>query len=221
MLDFLRRDGDTSNTVIGIILLILLLVFIGPDVLAQLLSRSLPFIDEGVPCRVLQSASDRSQHQSLIGRSTTNPLVLRTIADPIPAVDSGQTWVVRIVIENDTIGTVPFVFDPEQVIVGDQQGSSGVGLIFSPPVNLATGFLRTNQGANTIPNDNIKILGPGQQCVHRVEFPANQLAPLLQQQVSVRSYYRITTAGQVFQTNAVATPIFNDQGLNRIAGGYV
>ena len=52
-------------------------VFVAPDVLPQLVSNSIPFIDEGLPCTLVMNAEDRSQHQSLIGRSATDPLTIR------------------------------------------------------------------------------------------------------------------------------------------------
>lgn len=217
MLDLLRRDGDSSNTIIGIVLLVMLLVFVGPDVLPRLLSRSFPFIDEGVPCAQLRTASDRSRHQSLIGRSTQNPLELTTQIDPLPLEDTG-TWTVRIMIVNTTIGTVPFVFNENQVIIGDN-GTSGIGLIFNPVATFNLGTNRAAIPANSpVAPQNIRLLGPRQRCVHRVEIPANQVAPLRGGGYSVRSYYRITTPGPLpSQANA----IFVDQGLAIINGGYV
>ena len=44
-------------------------------------------------------------------------------------------WLYVVIIINDTIGTVPFVFNPNQVIVGNDTTSSGIGLIFNPPTN--------------------------------------------------------------------------------------
>lgn len=170
----------------------------------------------------LQSARDRAQHQSLIGRNAENPLTLRTIVEPLPT-QTDDTWLIRIVIENNTIGTVPIVFDPTQVIVGDQQGSSGFGLEFTPnTANLQiAGNARTNQAATSIPNDNIKLLGPRQRCVHRVTFNQSQTTPLQNGTYSIRSYYRTSVTGQVFQTTANVAPVFLDQGLNILSSGIV
>ncbi|MCA9890115.1 MAG: hypothetical protein KC546_17170, partial [Anaerolineae bacterium] len=69
---FIRTDGDTSNTVIGIILLVMLLVFVGPTVIPRALSQSLTFFDEAIPCERLRTATDRGRHQSLIGTSAVD-----------------------------------------------------------------------------------------------------------------------------------------------------
>src|SRR5215510_7230289 len=108
--DFLYRDGDSSNTIIGVILLFMLLVFVGPDVLPTLLARTFPFLTEGVPCARLQTANDLGEHQSLIGRNAVNPFEMRVVAPPVPE-DPAATWNIQIIIQNTTIGTVPFVFD--------------------------------------------------------------------------------------------------------------
>lgn len=216
MFDFLRREGDSSNTVIGIIMLIMLLVFVGPNVLPSLLASTFPFIDEGVPCTFLRTGQNRANNQSWIGRSAVNPLSLRTQVDPLPDLSSPDgTWIIRITVQNNTIGTVPFVFDENQVIVGDDGVSSGIGLTFTPAANLSTGNVRTNQGIQSFPETSIRLLGPRQRCVHRVTFPASQLAAVQSGITQVTSYYRITTAG------TVGFGIFPDQGLAIIAGGIV
>jgi len=208
LLDFLRRDGDTSNTVFGVILLVMLLVFVGPNVLPRLLSRTFAFVDEGAPCTRLRTASDRGLHQSLIGRSARDPIDMGIQVEPVPN-DGISPWIVRIVIVNNTIGTVPFVFAENQVLPVDDNTTSGVGLIFNPPANINLGTIRP-QGASTFSNDNIRLLGPRQRCVHRVEIPANQLGSIQPGVTTVRSYYRITTPGNVLTT---ATAVFPDQGL--------
>jgi len=212
--DIFRRDGDSSNTVIGIILLVMLLVFVGPGVLPSLLSRTFPFVEEGVPCTSLQRANNRAAHQSLIGRQARNPLTLRTALEPIPANDN-DPWIVRIIINNNTIGTIPFVFAENQVIVGDN-GTSGVGIIVQTPDNqpftLNTDNTRQTQNVTSFPEDQIRVLGPRQRCIFRLELSAAE-ARNLPNGTTIRSYYRITTAGVVQQNNPQATPIFNDQGL--------
>lgn len=209
MLDFLRRDGDSSNTVIGIILLVMLLVFVGPNVLPSLLSRTFPFIDEGVPCAFLRSADNRADHQSLIGRSAVDPLTLRTQVDPLPQTNSG-TWTIRITVQNNTIGTVPFVFNEDQVIVGDN-GTSGLGLSFSSNISLGLG-VRTADPAS-FNEANIRLLGPRQRCVHRAEFPATIAnVNTIPGNTQVASFYRINTAGGI--TGDTINAVFTDQGLN-------
>lgn len=215
-LDWLRRDGDSSNTTIGIVLLLMLFVFISPTVLPSLLSRTIPFIDEGIPCTNLRQAENRARHQSLIGRNTQNPLNLRVMAGAVPTTPNDEL-LIRIIIENNTIGSVPIVFDERQIIVGDDPASSGFGLIFTPPTGLSTGGFRQTQG-NTIPESMVRILGPRQRCVHRVSFSGNVLPPaLFSGTTTVQAYYRINTAGAFTQGGG----IYPDQGLAIIVGGFI
>lgn len=218
MLTYLRRAGDSSNTVIGVILLIMLLVFVGPNVLPGLLARTFPFVYEGVPCDRLRNAENRAAHQSLIGRGAQNPLALRVQVVHVP-VDATDSLQLNIVITNNTIGTVPFVFDAAQVIVGDD-GSSGVGLTFEPAVGLSTGLVRRTAGVSTFPEQSIRLLGPRQRCVHGVIFPGTQAYPAVSGgNLTVRAYYRITSAGTTQATGG--SLIFVDQGLAVIAGGII
>lgn len=224
--DALRRDGDSSNTIIGIVIVVLLTVFVAPDVLPQLVAETIPFIEEGLPCSQLLTAQDRANHQSLIGRSATDPLLLRTEINPF-AIDGTTNLVIRVIIINETIGTVPFVFNPNQVIVGDNAGSSGVGIIFSSGVTasiIGPNGAATNriQGQPSIPIGDIKLLGPRQRCVHRIVIEPNRISGTIQPGITqVRSYYRSQIAGIVQQTNPIATPIFTDQGLDIVSGGIV
>lgn len=226
ILDALRRDGDSSNTVIGIVILVLLTIFVAPDVLPQLVANSVPFLEEGLPCNLVLNAEDRANHQSLIGVAATNPLVIRAEVNAYAA-NGTSPLVVRVIIINNTIGTVPFVFNPNQVIVGEATDSSGVGLIFNPPINASLdwdGNGVPNQrpaGLTTFPQSDIKVLGPRQRCVHRIQIPAAQLGNIQPGITQVRAYYRILADGNVQQTNQVATPIFGTQGLRAVNSGYV
>jgi len=230
IIDALRRDGDSSNSIIGIVILVLLTVFVAPDVLPQLVSESIPFLDEGLPCTQVLTATDRAQHQSLIGRAANDALIIRTEIVSFPD-DGTRPMVVRVIVINNTIGSVPFVFNPNQVIVGDDPGSSGIGLIFTPAITASLDYdenLIPNariQGQTSFPPTDIKILGPRQRCVHRVEIPANQLTGVQAGTSRVRAYYRIQNAGTVQQIDPLATPIYLDQGLDvvtaGIAGGFI
>lgn len=226
----IRRGGDTSNTVFGIILLVMLFVFIGPSLLPTVLSETFPFIDEGVPCGNLQTASNRAQHQSLIGRATTNPLDLDLVVRPIPPNEDG-TWVMVITVTNTSIGTVPIIYGMDEAIVNDATNSSGFGVIIEPrnQITLQTGGLRQNIGVQTFPNEAIKLLGPKQRCTIRLEFAVSAIDQLiLDGQATARAYYRITGPGFVLQQGAAnalgtpnPTPVFTDQGLFIVADGFV
>ena len=223
--DALRRDGDSSNTLIGIIILVLLLTYIGPDVLPQLVANTLPFLDEGIPCGLLRTGQDRGSHQSLIGRAAADPLIVRVEADTFPS-DSQSSWTLRIIVINRTIGSVPIVFNENQVVIGDDGATSGLGLIFSPASSVS---IDTNgdgvpnaraQGLTSIPENDIRILGPRQRCVFRVTIPASQLNAIAQGQgarTRVRAFYRINTAGIVQQ----GATVFQDQGLDILEAGFI
>ncbi len=203
-----------KNRIVGLILLVALVFISGPNILPRALSSLLPSVFyEGVPCAWLRRADDRANHQSLLGRAAPNPISVRVQVDPLPT-DPSALWYVRIIVTNESLGTVPFVYSPNQVIVGDND-SSGIGLLFTPPNGLVTGGQRAN--TPVVPDSAIRLLGPRQRCVHTVEFPAGNVlidgnirAGLTQ----VRAYYRNNSRGQVVQPPGIAaTPIFNDQGL--------
>lgn len=215
MAQFFRRGDDNSNSVVGIVLLVMLLVFVGPTILPTLASRTLDFVDEGVPCTRLRQAENRSNHQSYIGRNSTNPISLRVIPSRLPVQGQGEL-IIRMVIENSTIGTIPIVFDERQIIVGDDAATSGFGLLFTPANGMRTSGVRQTQGGN-IPETSIRLLGPRQRCVHRIVIPSASLDPVLYNGNStVQMYYRILTPGATAPGG-----IFPDQGLARITGGFI
>jgi hypothetical protein len=206
---FLRRSNNTQ-VITGIFLLVMLAVFAGPNMLPRL-SGMIPFADEGVPCDWLKTGEGRAQHQSLIGRAATNPLKVEVASSTLPNTPDGKL-VITIMVVNQSIGTVGFVFNPQQVVVGDDR-NSGLGLIFNPANALSTGAVR--QDAANHPEGNIRMLGPRQRCVYKVEFPANQLdASLATGTATVTAYYRNNSNGQVFLAQNNDAPIvFIDQGL--------
>ena len=208
---FNLREGDRSNRVIGIILLVMLLVYIGPTLLPQVLSNTFPFIEEGTPCSLLRQSKDRTIHQSLIGRAATSPLRLQVTVEPLPPGNNGNLTI-RIFLINESIGAIPIIYAPDQVIVNDASNSSGVGIVFEPQVSLETGNLRQNVGVDTFPTEAIRILGPRQRCVHRLDFPVSELDNvIINGGATVRAYYRITAPGNITQSEP--DPIYNDQGL--------
>ncbi len=210
--------NENPNALVGIFLLILLAVFIGPNMLPRLASSIAPgLIDESIPCAWLRSAEQLAYHQSLIGRAALNPLSLTVRTSSVPTTADG-TLVISVIVANDSLGTVPIVYNPTQVIVNDN-GTSGLGIIFTPAANLSTGANRADSAS--YPETNIRLLGPRQRCIHRIEFPATQLgANIGSGAAQVKAFYRINNAGQV-QASAVATAIYNDQGLNIVPNGYL
>jgi hypothetical protein len=207
---YFRGRSDNPNALAAIFLLVLLAVFAGPNTLPRLLSSVVPTADEGVPCDWLRLGTERAEHQSLIGRSVTNPLALGIRSSAVPNTPDGVLSI-SVTVVNQSIGTIPIVYNRDRVLIGDN-GTNGLGIIFEPAVSLTTGAVR--QDSASIPESDIRLLGPRQRCVHRLEFPANRLDPnFATGSVRVRAYYRNTTRGQVVQSGSPATPIFTDQGL--------
>ncbi|QPC81420.1 hypothetical protein G4Y79_17185 [Phototrophicus methaneseepsis] len=219
---FLRTDGDTSNTVIGIILLVMLLVFVGPTVIPRALSETFAFVDEAIPCERLRMAEDRGRHQSLIGVSSENPLSIRVIPDAVPPPNEvNSTWRIRIILSNDTIGTVPIVYGPDEVIVGDATNRSGMGLIVFDNANQEVRFdipgnFPANIGVNSYPNTSIRLLGPHQRCVHTERIPYSAIPQNIRGGANVAAYYRITTDGVVPAVGGMTPQIYVNQGLDVI-----
>lgn len=208
-MQFLRRPTST-NALVGIFLLVLLAVFAGPGMLPRIISSIIPSADESIPCEWLRSGQDRADHQSLIGRSVVNPLSLRVRTSALPRT-AEEKLVINIVITNESIGTVAIYYNPTQVRLGDDGVTSGLGVVFNSPGAIPAG---QNQ-AVAYPESDIRLLGPRQSCVHRIEFPANQYpdASISTGNATVKAYYRNTTRGASALTTSLATPIYADQGL--------
>jgi hypothetical protein len=208
------RDRFGSNAIVGLAMLMMLAMFAfyGPRILSDVLPG---VIYEGVPCQWLRNAEDRANHQSLLGRGAPNPILLSIQTSPLPTSEQADTlWIVQVIVANNSLGTVPFVYDPNAVIVGDN-GTSGLGVIFNPSNSLSNGT-RQDYGAN-IPEQFIRILGPRQRCVHKLEFAAGNVLidPAVNSGAAqVRAYYRNNNVGTVVPLpGSLATPIYTDMGL--------
>lgn len=204
------RRLDSRNFMIGIIMVVALMFF-APRYLPNLVANIAPQIYESVPCANLRTASDRANHQSLLGRATPISLSVRTSG--VPTDPAGSMWV-TIVVTNNSVGSVAFVYNPQQVIVGDNN-TSGLGLTFIPSNSLSTGVTRLD--TNPIPEQNIRILAPRQSCLHTVEFPAGNVLidPSVRSgNAQVLAFYRNNINGTI-TTSPIpqATPVFRDQGL--------
>jgi len=209
---YIRRSRN-PNLFVGLILLLLLAVLAGPSTLPRILSNINPQFYQGAPCSWVHTADDRADHQSILGRSATNPFSLSVQLTPLPT-DASGVWDVNIIITNNSLGTVPFVYDPNSVIVGDN-GTSGLGLIFTPSNSLFAGSPRQDTG--TVPEQDLRLLGPRQSCVVTVEFGAGNVLVdpnITSGTAMVRAYYRNNENGQIVQgEGTLATPIYTDQGL--------
>lgn len=205
------RERFGTNTLVGIAALLLLFSFAGDEAL-RLIAQQIPGADESTPCRWLPNPTDLANNQSLIGRAVVQrrePIELRVRSSTLPTAPGGLL-VIRILVTNNTLGTVPFVYDPDAVLIGDNN-TSGLGIVFNP--NIGIGTAATNRvDTQTYAETQVRILGPQQSCVHKIEIPF-ELIPgqLATGTATVQAYYRGNTAGVVLPANP--TPIYPDQGL--------
>ncbi|MCA0453214.1 MAG: hypothetical protein LCI00_04490 [Chloroflexi bacterium] len=206
---YFRRSGN-PNALVGIFLLVLLAIFAGPGMLPNLLPNIIPGADESIMCAWLRTGTERAQHQSLIGRTATNPISLRVRTSALPSAP-GQTLQVNIVITNNSLGTVAIYYNPAQVRYGDDGVSSGLGLI--PNSNSA--IPRGQNTGGSIPESDIRLLGPRQSCIHHTAWTFEQIGSLgLNQGINTfKAYYRSTSAGVAQVTTGTTQAIYSDQGL--------
>lgn len=201
-----------SNVFVVIFLLWLLSVVFSPAIAPNFIASAIPGFYEGAPCTWLRTGSNRAAHQSILGRTRDpNALSVEVDVDPLPANPSG-VLIVRVTLINNTLGTLAIVYNPQQIITGDN-GTSGIGLIFNPALNIPLGPGRTP--VQTFPEADIRLLGPRQRCVHTQEIPAGNILinPVFQAgQGQVSAYYRNNTPGLVVPQPG-PTPIYPDQGL--------
>lgn len=206
------RDRFGTNSLIGILLLVMLFSFAGDETF-RLVARQIPGADEATPCRWLPSPPDLANNQSLIGRAaiqSRDPIQLRVRSNALPNTPEA-IFVIRIEVINNSLGTVPFIYDPNTVIVGDNN-TSGLGIIFNPPANILTPGINTRTDTQTYPESRVRILGPQQRCIHKMEFSFNEIPGTLRTPgATVEAYYRGNNIGIV--PPAVPTPIYPDQGL--------
>jgi len=213
---FLRRNDDNPNAFIGIILLIVLGVFVGPNLLPEFVSDLSPYLYAGIPCGRLPEAEDLAAHQSVIGRSVEDPLSLEISATNI-ADDGG--FIVRLTITNSSLGTIPIYYDEENVaVVTADDNVNGFGIIVNPAPNAG---LRSRQIGNlgSYPEADIRMLGPRQRCDHSIELVASPA--LISGGGSIVGYYRMNTAGQQQPQSTGTRTIYPDQGLNILVTGVV
>jgi hypothetical protein len=199
------------SSIVIIIVVIAILVVITPGLLPNALSNLVPGIYEGVACANLRQGNNRAFHQSLLGRGATSPISLEVQTTGIPASADGFLTV-YITMINSSYGTVPIVYNPSLVTVGDN-GSSGLGIIFNPPNSLFTTSRQDFQQADS----DLRLLAPRQRCVHQIDFPAGNVLVdpnLTSGNSTVTAFYRNNSQGVTVQpTGTTATAIFNDQGL--------
>lgn len=207
---------DNPNALVGIFALVMLAILAGPNMLPVILNNVAPFVDEGVPCSRLRIGEDRAFNQSLIGRDVSlgfdSPLALTLRLSPLP-LDGVGDWTVTIVVQNTTLGTVPIALVSDQLDTSAQPGGVGIGLVaggtqVQPASNL-------NAVGTSYDEESIRLLGPRQRCVFRVNIPFAQIPSQFSiPGIPVRAFYRNDNRGAItLPPNADRPPVFPDQGL--------
>ena len=216
MTELLQNEGTNPNPFIGIVLLTVLVVFVLPERLPQFLSDLSPYLFSGAPCGRLPVAGDLQAHQSVIGRSVQSPLRLELA--PTSIADDGGL-LLRLTIVNTSLGTIPIVFQPDNIAVAaEDDETNGIGIIVNPePADGASE--RSNPDPGGYAESDIRLLGPKQRCVHVLELTASQA--MIDDGGSAHAYYRMTAAGEHPSQNEAARTIYSDQGLDIIADGVV
>ncbi|MCB9455103.1 MAG: hypothetical protein H6671_03840 [Anaerolineaceae bacterium] len=208
------RSNNNPNALVAIFLLLMLAIFAGPDTLPRLVSSVIPGADESVPCNWLRLGTGRAIHQSLVGRAAQQPIEIDVKTTAVPNTLEGSVFV-SIIITNRSLGTVPILVnaDPNQVRFGDDGVTSGLGLVFNNNAQLPAG--PQQQSGVPYPESGIRLLGPRQSCVNKVELPLNNLPDpaILNGQASVKAYYRNTDPGTSQPVTPGGTVIFPTQGL--------
>jgi hypothetical protein len=210
-MSFFRRPSNT-NAVVAIFLLVTLAIFAGPNLLPNLVAAIFPNGGESIPCGWLRSGVERAEHQSLIGRvARADQLEIRVRSTALPTTVDGRL-LITIVLTNNSLGTIAIVYDPTGVRFGDDGVSSGMGVVFNSTARLPTGAVSQS---TVIPEGEIRLLGPRQSCIHRIELAPNQYPdPTIGTGgATVKAYYRNTEAGIAQQITPLTTQIFSTQGL--------
>lgn len=209
MTRLMQPDLNSPNAAIGIILLIVLGVFAVPNLLPKFVSGLSPHLFAGMPCSRLRSAKDLAAHQSIIGRAVQDPLTLEvTVTD----IDADGTVLIRLTVTNSSLGTVPIVYQEDNVAVSaDDDQTHGFGIIIDPAPSAG---LRPRRDANPIAyhEADIRMLGPRQKCAHSLSVTASP--QLISDGGGVRAYYRMAVSGAHPPSSPAARLIYADQGLD-------
>ncbi len=205
----IRLDPDSPNTFIGVILLVMLAVFVLPDRLPRFIADLSPQLFAGIPCGRLPAAKDLAAHQSALGRSAVDPLLLEVAASKI-GTDDGLT--IRLSVTNISLGTVGIIYQEDNIVVaGTDDSSDGFGLIINPAPASGTQDREDPNPASYAEAD-IRLLGPRQNCVHATEVTAS--AGMIAAGGTARAYYRMSVAGEQQAPSEGARQIYPDQGLD-------
>ena len=209
-------ERRNPNPFIGIILLMVLVVFVLPNRLPRFIADLSPYLFAGIPCGRLPAPANLAAHQSAIGRSVQDPLRLDLTAT---AIDDDGAFLVRLTMINQSLGTVPIVFQEDNIVVAASDDSgNGLGFIINPAP--ASGLQdRPDSETNIFEESDIRLLGPRQRCVHSLELVASQ--QMIDDGGTVSAWYRMTEPGEHGPQSEGTRAIYPDQGLDIMRDGTV
>ena len=212
----IKLDRNNPNAFIGLILLVVLAVFILPDRLPRFIADLSPYLFAGIPCGRLPAANDLAAHQSIIGRSVADPLLLEIAAAEI---DEENKLALRLSVTNRSLGAVPIVYQEDHITVAPADDSSdGFGIIVEPePADGA--YRRSEPNPETYAETDIRLLGPRQSCVHATEITAG--AAMVRDGGFAQAWYRMSVAGAQQPQSEGMREIYSDQGLDILTEGVV
>jgi hypothetical protein len=203
------RTGRTGGVVL--VLMLVAVLFIGFNLVPNLLGRWFPQLYQATPCENLRISNNRANHQSLIGIGAADPIALEVNPSTLPTTADGF-FTIKITVTNTSTGTIPIVINPLGITV-NSGANQGLGLSFNPPNSLQS----VVTSGVVAPADGIHILGPRQSCVQMVQFPGGNVLvdpSIVPGRTTVQAYYRNSSPGPVVPpANTLATPIFTNAGL--------
>lgn len=195
------------------ILLSLVMIAVGSNLLPRILGNVIKGVGEGIPCDWLRNPPDLRKRQSLLARFSTEPLSVRVKSEPFPT-HAESTWRVKIIVYNRTAGTLPILYHPDQVLIGDDPNTSGFGITFRPVLPLQN--FASRQARTSYNLDEIRLLGPRQRCYIALDFPgaASIIDTETIRSVTAQAYYRILNRGEhPIGEEGIDQAMFPDQGL--------
>ena len=140
------------------------------------------------------------------GRSTRCGSKLET-----GAIGTDGKLVLRMSVSNESLGTVPIVYQENNIVIADADDSTnGLGIIIDPAPAEGVNE-RSDPDPETYVESDIRLLGPRQKCGHAIEVTAAEA--MITDGGLARAYYRISIAG-IHQPQSEGTrQLFPDQGL--------
>ena len=212
----LKLDRNNPNAFIGIVLLVVLVIFVLPDRLPAFIADLSPHLFAGIPCVRLPAARDLAAHQSILGRQAQDPLRLTLSASDIN--DEGKL-VIRLSATNSSLGTIPIVFQEDNLVIAQaDDDSDGFGIIIQPGPSQGARE-RVDPNPATYTEEDIRLLGPRQNCVHSIEIVAS--ADMIADGGTASAWYRMRIAGAQQPQRESLREIYSDQGLDILADGVV